>query len=120
MALSQLPVTSQFNQTFNVSLPIGNVNRNFQFFFYWNDEAEYWQFNLFDRDQDLKQILCGEPVYTIDWPYNNILSAYTYKDIGSLYVVNLSGTTESRPNSMQLGNDFLLIWGDTPVVQTVD
>ena len=81
--------------------------------FEWNPIGEYWQFDLYDISTG-NQLLNKQVVYSITFPYNNIISAFRYKEIGSLYVVNLNGTSGDKPNYENLGSEYSLIWGDTP------
>lgn len=115
--LSVLPVNSSPNQTFEVSLPIDSQNRRFKFFFSWNPVGQYWQFDLYDIEGEEKQLLSNMPVCPIDYPYNNTILRYEYKEIGSLYVVNVGDTSNlQRPGINNLGTDWVLVWGDTPYV----
>lgn len=119
MTLSILPVTSDQNQTFEVSLPIDSNNRRLKFFFSWNPVGQYWQFDLFDQNKEGIQLLSNMPVFSIDAPYNNIILRYEYKEVGSLYLVNVgnsSGDIKDRPNINNLGTDWVMVWGDTPYV----
>ena len=47
-------------------------------------------------------------------PDPNILSQLAYLAIGSCYVINASNTAEEYPTQDNLGNDFIVVWGDTP------
>jgi hypothetical protein len=119
MTLTVLPVTSDPNQTFEVSLPIDGRNRRLKFFFNWNPIGQYWQFDLYDQNNEGIQLLSNMPVYSIDYPYNNIILRYEYKEVGSLYVVNVGDSTSftaDKPNLNNLGSEWLMIWGDTPYV----
>ena len=118
MTLSVLPVNSNPNQTFECTLPVDGSNRRFKFFFEWNPIGRYWQFDLFDLNNNDEQLLNKQPVYSIDYPYNNIISTYTYKEIGSLYVVATLPNSD-RPDFTNLGSDYVLVWGDTPNVQSI-
>ena len=116
MVLSVLPVNSSQNQTFEASLPIDDKNRRFKFFFSWNPIGQYWQFNLYDQNKDGIQVLNNMPIFSIDYPYNNIILIYEYKEIGSLYLVNIGNASGDRPSISNLGTDWIMVWGDTPYV----
>lgn len=116
MVLSVLPVNSSPNQTFEVSLPIDSQNRKFRFFFSWNPIGQYWQFDLYDINNNGVQLLSNMPVGPINYPYNNVLIRYVYKEIGSLYIINVSDVVYDRPHLNNLGTDWVLVWGDTPNV----
>lgn len=113
MSLSVLPVISTPNQTFECTVPVDGGNKRFRFIFEWNPIGSYWQFDLYDLSTGY-QLLNKQAVYGISYPYNNIISNFRYKEIGSLYVVNLSGTSNDRPNYENLGTEYSLVWGDTP------
>lgn len=119
MTLSVLPVNSDQNQTFEVSLPIDSKNRRLKFFFSWNPVGQYWQFDLFDQNNGGAQVLSNMPIYAIDYPYNNIILTYEYKEVGSLYLVNVGDSASEdndRPHIDNLGTDWVMVWGDTPYV----
>lgn len=116
MTLSVLPVNNDFNQTFEVSLPIDSKNRKLKFFFSWNPVGEYWQFDLYDQNDGGKQLLSNKVICPIDFPMNNILLTYEYKEIGSLYVVNIGKDTSDRPSPKGFSTSWVLVWGDTPYV----
>lgn len=112
MTLSVLPIQQNINQTFTCNLSIDSQNRQFEFVFEWNPIRDYWQLSVTDQVSGL-EIINHQPICQIDFPYNNIISRYSYKKIGSLYVVNLSGNKE-RPTYENLASDFAIVWGDTP------
>lgn len=119
MVLSVLPINSTQNQTFECSLPIDGKNRRFKFFFSWNPVGQYWQLDLYDQSRDSIQVLNKMPIFSIDYPYNNIIIRYEYREIGSLYLVNIGETASEfndRPNLNNLGTDWVAVWGDTPYV----
>ena len=117
MVLSVLPVNSTPNQTFEASLPIDQQNRKFKFIFTWNPVGRYWQLDLFDQNNGGLQLLNKMPIFAINYPYNNIIVRYKYKEIGSIFLVNInenSSPLEDRPNIDNLGTDWVVVWGDTP------
>lgn len=112
MTLSVLPIKQNINQEFDCTLPIDNKNRQFRFIFQWNPIGDYWQCSITDMANEV-EIVNHQPICQILFPYNNIISHLRYKNIGSLYVVNLKGGTD-RPNYTNLSTDYSLVWGDTP------
>lgn len=116
MTLSVLPINSEPNQTFECSLSIDTSNKRFKFFFSWNPIGAYWQFDLFDQNNGGVQVLSNQPIYPVEFPHNNIIWSYTYKGIGSLYVVNVGDAKGDRPGLKNLGTEWVLVWGDTPNV----
>ena len=112
MTLSILPIKQSINQTFDCILPINKKNRQFRFVFEWNAIGDYWQLSVTDISNEV-EIVNNQPICQMSYPYNNIISRLSYKDIGSLYLINLSGK-DIRPTYENLASDFSLVWGDTP------
>lgn len=108
--LQLLPVTSDPNQTFNTTLQINEENIVLNFAIRWNQMGHYWMMTIKDDDDniliDSLPIVNGE-----DWAAN-LLSQFDYLEIGSLWLINISGSTLDRPDDKTLGTDFLLVWDD--------
>jgi hypothetical protein len=43
----------------------------------------------------------------------NILKIYSYLDIGSCYILDISNKGTGKPNANDLGIDFVMLWGYT-------
>lgn len=112
MTLSVLPIKQNSNQTFSCILPIDGKNRQFWFNLEWNALGDYWQLSVKDLVNG-KEVVNNTPLCPINYPYNNIISNLQYKNIGSLYVINLNGK-DTKPTYENLATDFSLVWGDTP------
>lgn len=108
---SILPINSLPNRTFTSTLTIDGSNRTFTFFFWWNIHDEHWYFSLYDENNQ-ENIFAGIPIRQVNYPYNNLLYQYKYLKIGSLFLINNSGSSE-LPGPNNFGTDFSLIWGDT-------
>jgi hypothetical protein len=109
-----IPLTPAPNQTFQVTLDIdgGTVTLNFRL--HYNEIAKYWVLTILDRTGTL--LLDSLPLLTGGNPSANILGQYAYLEIGSAYVVNVSGlTAPDYPDGTNLGQDFVLVWSDTAV-----
>ena len=108
---SILPINSLPNRTFTSTLTIDGQNRTFTFFFWWNTEDEHWNFSIYDVNEK-KTLLACVPVRQVNYPYGNLLYQYKYLKIGSLFLINNSGS-EELPTSDNFGTEFSLYWGDT-------
>ena len=61
-----------------------------------------------------KVLVTSIPLYSGKYPAANLLEQYSYLRIGSAWLVKVNQDTKSDyPNDMNLGTDFLLMWGDT-------
>lgn len=111
--LWQIPVTSDPNQTLQVSLSIDNTSLDLQLEFHYNSEAGYWTMDVAAQDGDYYVV--GVPLLPGVYPAANILQPYAYMGIGSAYVVPVAvNVTEDWPGENTLGTDFQLWWSDTP------
>lgn len=109
-----IPINLDINQNFNCNLPLkNNGNQNFNFDLTWNPIGEYWQLTIKDLTNN-KSIINSKPLYIIKSPYGNLLEEVSYKEVGSLYLINLKGNYE-RPTYYNLSSDFLLAWSDGSV-----
>jgi len=88
-------------------LPLG-------FTFKFNEVSGYWVMGIFDRAG--VPLLAAIPLLTGDDPACNVLKQYAYLGVGAAFVINVSGTlVRDYPGQNNLGTDFILIWGDTPI-----
>jgi hypothetical protein len=75
--------------------------------------AGYWVLDIADRSGN--PILSSIPVITGCFPASNILAQYAYLRIGSVIIVNLSGSSiPDIPGPTDLNSNFLMVWSDTP------
>jgi hypothetical protein len=111
--LQQVPVTTNPNQQYIVPLNIDGVVRDFYFTQRYNALAGYWVLSIADSNQ--KVVLDSLPLITGNVPSGNLLGQFAHLGIGSATIVNVSSVPfPDYPNSVNLGNDFFLFWGDTP------
>lgn len=113
MSYSQIPLTTDPNQTFNITLPVDKKNLTLGFFIYWNNQAQYWCMDIIDKSAD-KQVLTGIPLLESLNKTQNLIEQFAYLGIGSAFLVNVSGSS-IPPNLTNLGTDYLLLWNDTPI-----
>ncbi len=104
-----IPINNQPNQTLTTTVNINGENKNFRLFLVWNGCGKYWEFDLFDADND-QQLLSRIPlVGNLD---GNIIPQYSYKGIGEARIINVSGSNNLIPNQENLGTDYFLVWSD--------
>lgn len=113
MAQQTLPLTNSPNQSFTSTLQVDGSPLTLAFDFTYNEIALYWTMAVSDQSGVL--LVEDIPLVTGNDPACNILKQFAYLKIGSAYVINSSGVTSpDYPNNLNLGTDFILVWGDTP------
>lgn len=99
MTMYQLPVTSQPNQTFTTSIPLGGNTLRLKLFLQWNLCTSTWEASVWVNDTEL--IMSHIPLMT-----GNITGYLDYKNYGYLKVIGNSG----KPNLENLGSIYSLVW----------
>lgn len=110
-----IPLTSAPNQSFAVTLQVDGKALTLNLELTWSEMAGYWVMTIFDSTGNL--LLDSVPLITGWYPGGNILAQYGYLKIGSAFVLNEGTSGSDYPGRNDLGNNFVLLWGDTPVVQ---
>jgi len=105
-----VPLTNSPNQSLSVSLNVNGAVLRLQLFIYFNDMAQYWAMQILDSSGNI--LISEVPLLTGSWPAANMLAQYGYMNIGSAYLINLGQTSDDYPNQNELGNNFILLWGD--------
>lgn len=103
-----IPLNSNPNQSFNITLSVDNKNLTLGFYIAYNEIAGYWFMNIADKDGN--KLLSGIPLLV----GYNLLRQYKYLNIGSAYMAKIDNITDENANSSNLGTSFQLLWGDTP------
>jgi hypothetical protein len=102
---SQIPVTSNPNQTFTVNIPGNSKNLGLKFQITYNGVAKYWMMTLSDPTSG--QIYASNiPLL----PGYDLLKQFQYKNIGSAYIENIGDQTIESPDDTNLGTTFALNW----------
>lgn len=114
MASQLVPVTSAPNQSFAVSLNVDSSVLLVQLGVRFSEIAGYWVLTIKDRYGNT--LVDSVPMITGAYPAANLLQQHRYLGIGSLYLVNASGLAQGWPDATNLGQDFVLLWSDTPTV----
>ena len=113
MALVTVPLNTNPNQSFMVTLPINNKNITLLLEISYKEACSYWVMNVKDPSTK-KDILSNLPLITggLNGKSANILQQYQYLNIGSAFVVKLTDTDLDYPDDSSLGSEFVLVWGD--------
>ena len=113
MVYQQIPLTSDPNQTFQVTLQINGVNRTLKFDLTWNYTGVYWVMRITDPSTD-EILIDSVPLVTgkVETASLNILRQHGYLGIGAMYVVPVvSKLSSDFPTDENLGSEFVVIWG---------
>jgi hypothetical protein len=141
MSLQEIPLTSDPNQNFTVTLSIDGAPLTLSVNVRFNYMAGYWLLTIFNASNGL--LIDSVPMITGTYPAGNLLGQQKYLNIGAWYVINVSNlqvdtSTEEGygqgpygaggyggelgqggidyPNNLNLGTDFQLWVDDTPTV----
>jgi hypothetical protein len=106
MALYEIPLTNDPDQTLAVTVPIGGVNINLRLRVRFNTQANYWWMTV----ADIKGNVLADAIPLLSG--GDILGQFQYLGLGSAYVVNMGNSIMDSPDSTNLGTDFRLWWGD--------
>ena len=110
----KIPLTNSPNQKFTTTVPVNEGNIDFDIELRYNEIAEYWTMTLIDTQS--RQIIFSQlPLLSSFFEYANIAHQFQYKNIGSIYIVPMQMTKACRPNNIDIGKKYILIWGDNEV-----
>jgi glycosyltransferase A (GT-A) superfamily protein (DUF2064 family) len=112
MAYQEIPLTSDPNQEFSVTLEIDGVNRTLKFNLSWNYIGGYWVMRITDPATD-EIIIDSVPLVagSVGSDELNILHQHEYLGIGKAYIVPTKDPLEyDHPTDENLGTDFVLVW----------
>jgi hypothetical protein len=110
MPAQVIPLDSSPNQTWQASVNINGAVLTFFVTVSYNEIAEYWVMAISDANQNL--LLSDVPLVA----GLNLLRQYQYLGIGSIYLINVSGSDEDSPGENDLGSAWQLVWSDNTVV----
>lgn len=112
MANQIIPLTTDPNQTFQITLTVDGKNITLTFNLSYNEEAGNWIMGI--KDADGNMLLDSVPLVSGKYPAANILAHHSYLGIGSAYIINTASSPADHPDATNLGSDFVLVWGDSP------
>lgn len=109
-----VPLSNAPNQSLVVPLNIDGGVTDLYFRLVFNEVAQYWVITILDASGNI--LLDSIPLITGNAPAANVLGQFKYMNLGSAQIINASGKllTNDYPTKVDLGTDFVLIWGDTP------
>jgi hypothetical protein len=110
MADMIVPLTSDPDQTFKITLPVNNKNLTLGLRFRYNTEGIYWYMSITDSNGNL--LIDAIPLLCGDFPAANMLGQYSYLNIGSAFIIKVGTAEMDSPDDTNLGTEFVLVWGD--------
>ena len=117
MSIYQLPVSNLPNQSFDTTIPNKNGdNITWYFRLVWNLCTETWEISI-AKNNETNYVALNIPVITSD----NLLEYMMYKeDLGKIIVMNSGKSLVEKPNTENLGSDYLILWDNLDGESTVD
>lgn len=107
-----IPVDNSPNRTFRVTIPVDGENKTFKFRFVYNVIGKYWMLTIMDLSGN--EIISNlNLVSTFGYDEGDLLRMVRYMRIGSLFICDKDANTFSAPDDTQLGNAYMMAWGDT-------
>jgi len=106
-----VPLTSDPNQTINVTLNVNSKNIPLQLNVSFNESANYWVMQIVDPATS-KILIDNVPLITGYGNSANILDQYSYMEIGNAYILNVGNSPLDYPDAETIGTDFILLWDD--------
>lgn len=108
-----IPLSPIPNQSFRIVLavrPKKEIEANI--FLCWNAETQCWYMTISDPIRQ-EYYVDSVPLFVGQGSMINILKIYSYLDIGSCYILDISNKGTGKPNANDLGIDFVMLWGYT-------
>jgi predicted Zn-dependent protease with MMP-like domain len=109
MSYYQIPVDSSPNQEFDITVPVDGNNLQLHLSFTYNTIANYWVMSVADKNKNM--LVMSIPLVT----GTNLVGQYNHLALGSAFLVKTGDSALNYPDSDSLGNEFILLWGDTVV-----
>ena len=107
----EIPLTTDPNQNFIITIPVDNKNITLSLFIRFNSIGNYWVMQVKDKSGNI--LIDSLPLITGDYPAGDLLGQYQYLNIGSATLIKTGSSAQDNPNSTNLGSDFILVWGDS-------
>ena len=105
-----LPIVPSMNQNFTCTLPVDSKNITLDFSLTYNTPGGYWFMSITDHETG-KLLVDSLPLLPGEYPAANLLSQYSYLEIGSAVLVSVTGDG-TMPTFESLGRDHFVLWGD--------
>lgn len=103
-----LPVSSNPNQEFRAKIIIDDNVLELTIHLNFREVCRYWTIDLLDINE--QYLLSNVPLIK-NGTVGNILHQFNYLGLGYLIVLDAASTGEDYPGAMQLGTEFILVWG---------
>lgn len=107
----KIPLTNSPNQKFTCAVPVNGENKNFRFELWYNYQAEYWLFSLYDISTE-SYIFSNLPLLSSNYKFYDILYQLDYMKIGVCIMLPLIVDKKSAADDKNLGTSYVMIWGD--------
>ena len=107
----KIPLTNSPNQKFTCTVPVHGENKNFKFELWYNYQAEYWLFSLYDISTE-SYIFSNLPLLSSNYKFYDILYQLDYMKIGVCIMLPLIVDKKSAADDKNLGTSYVMIWGD--------
>jgi len=108
-----IPLSPDPNQSFRLTVAASeDKSVELDFNLRWNSETECWYMTLSDPIEQ-EYYVDDVPLLAGEQSMKNILKLYSYLDIGSCYIIDISGKGTGKPDLYNLGIDFVMLWGYT-------
>jgi hypothetical protein len=101
-----VPLDPAANQTWQASVQVNGEVLTFFVYLHFNEIAGYWVMSVYDSARN--PLLASVPLVT----GLNVFQQHQSLGIGSMYILNASGTPQDSPDDTDLGNDFVMVWDD--------
>jgi hypothetical protein len=108
-----IPLLPTPNQSFRTTVATSaDRSISLNLFLCWNKETECWEMTISDPVSE-EYYVDSIPLFVGEDSMFNLLRLYQYLNIGSCYMVDISGKGTGKPSVNNLGIDFLMVWGYT-------
>nr|MBP6064030.1 hypothetical protein [Bacteroidales bacterium] len=105
-----MPIPNQLFRTTIATSKDRSIDLNI--FLCWNKETICWEMTISDPISE-EYYVDSIPLFVGEDSMFNLLRLYQYLNIGSCYIVDISGKGTGKPALNNLGVDFLMVWGYT-------
>ena len=111
----KIPLTNAPNQKFQCTLPVNDENIQFVFELWYNEQAKYWLLSL-SNNTTKEQIFVNLPLLaTKSDVFGNMMCQLESKNVGICYVFPIKEDLKTMPNDKELGELYIMVWGDNNV-----
>jgi len=102
--ISQIPLTTDPNQTFSVTIPGDTKSLELTFTLSYNTMSGYWVLGIYDSSENA--LVLGIPLL----PDIDLLEQYKYMGLGTAVLLNIGDQSIAAPDDENLSSNFALMW----------